>query len=74
MRALASIAAAPNQRTFIAPMELASTRGGIGAIAAAATGESRATGERMSEPCPYWVWLLGTSRCARRRPALPAPF
>ncbi len=45
VRALASIAAAPNQKTFIVPMELASlasTLGGIGAIAASAMGESRA--------------------------------
>ena len=45
VRALASFAQAPNQKTFIVPMELsglAGTLGGISALAASAFGEARA--------------------------------
>ena len=45
VRALAAFAQAPNQKTFILPMELASlagTLGGIGALAASAMSEGRA--------------------------------
>ncbi len=45
VRAITALAQAPNQKTFIVPMELASlagTLGGIGAIAASAMKESRA--------------------------------
>ncbi len=45
VRALASFAQSPNQKTFIVPMELSSLAGtlsGISALAAGAIGESRA--------------------------------
>jgi regulator of protease activity HflC (stomatin/prohibitin superfamily) len=53
VRALASFAQSPNQKTFIVPMELSSlagTLGGISALAAGAFGESRA--EDSARPAP----------------------